>query len=83
MNKSGVINHAVEVAISASVCTYAYIMWQWLVMLQMSSSGMQLLMKVKACVIVHPGSMQVWFLACEFSAGHSSFICREGLDLED
>jgi len=56
------------------------------VTLQMSRSGMQLPMKVKACAIVHPGSMQVRFLACVFLAGRLSFICHEGLewfDLED
>ena len=33
--------------------------------------------KVEAHAMIHSGSMQVWFLACEFLAGHSSFICHE------
>ena len=38
---------------------------------------MQLLIKVKARAIVHSGSIQVWFLACEFPTGCSGFICHE------
>ena len=56
-------------------------------MLQMSCSGMQLLIKVKACVMLHLGSMWVRFLACEFPVGRSSLkICHkelEQLDFED
>ena len=44
--------------------------------------------KVKAHAMVHSGSMQVWFLACEFLTGCSGFICHElgriaVLNLED
>lgn len=42
-----------------------------------SFSGMQLLIKVKTHAMVHPGSTLVWFLVCEFLAGHS--ICDEEL----
>jgi len=53
------------------------------VTLQMSRSGMQLPMKVKACAIVHPGSMKVRFLVYEFPAGRSSFTCHEELEWFD
>ena len=43
---------------------------------------MQLLIKVEAHAMVHSGSIQVWFLACEFLAGRSSFICHEVWQIE-